>query len=299
MLNRITFVDRRTICITGKVIPHGPDRQGHPQKSQYEARKKSKLKRPRGRNWAEEFEKTHLTKEDVEVCCATFSENLKDAEVQMKAVRKDLAAKNRTRTEASQNFVADKRAAFAATAAGISTATADTSTATVPGIAAFDTITEATAASFVQCKARYVALQCARQVVREARTFTMPKEEELRRLRYESYFWNNVLTAAKSNEKKKSTARPVIPPNRTEATWTNHTIEEATEFLDVSKLINSDQGQIVFAGTDYGICKMSVTVPQTVHEIQVHLNRYAALQCGMLNDNENCLEKNQGVRTLC
>ncbi|KAG0300016.1 hypothetical protein BGZ98_009564 [Dissophora globulifera] len=69
----------------------------------------------------------------------------------------------------------------------------------------------------------------------------MPKEEALRRLRYESYFWNNVLTAAKSEEKKKSTVKPPISPSRTEPTWMNSTIEEATELLDLSKLINSDR----------------------------------------------------------
>ncbi|KAG0311651.1 hypothetical protein BGZ99_009999, partial [Dissophora globulifera] len=242
--DRITFVDRQTIRITGKVIPHGSDRQGYPQQSQYEARKKGRLKRTGGRNWAEEFERTQLIKEDVEVCCVKAAEILKDAEAQMKVIRKDLAVKDRKRTEASQKFVGDKRAA----------------------------------ASSDQRKVSYAELQCARQDVREARTFAMPKEEALRRLRYESYFWNNVLTAAKSDEKTKSTVKPSISPNRTEVTWMNSTIEEATELLDVSKLINSDQGRIVFAGTDYGICKMSVTVPQTVQDIQVHLNRYAALQ---------------------
>ncbi|KAG0317131.1 hypothetical protein BGZ99_006503, partial [Dissophora globulifera] len=109
--DRITFVDRQTIRITGKVIPHGSDRQGHPQQSLYEARKKGKLKRTGWRNWAEEFERTQLTKEDVEVCCVKAAGVLKDAEAQMKVVRKDLAVKDRKRTEASQKFVGDKRAA--------------------------------------------------------------------------------------------------------------------------------------------------------------------------------------------
>ena len=75
------------------------------------------MKRFGGKDWAEEFEKTQLAKEDVEVCCAKASQDLKDEEAQMKAARKDLAAKDRKRTEASQKFVGDKRAAAAATAA--------------------------------------------------------------------------------------------------------------------------------------------------------------------------------------
>lgn len=35
---------------------------------------------------------------------------------------------------------------------------------------------------------------------------------------------------------------------------------------------------IVFAGTDYGIRRMSETVPQTYGEIQTHINRYWALR---------------------
>ncbi|KAF9577310.1 hypothetical protein BGW38_007572, partial [Lunasporangiospora selenospora] len=44
---------------------------------------------------------------------------------------------------------------------------------------------------------------------------------------------------------------------------------------DVRRLPN---GQVVFAGTDYGIVTMSETVPQTLTEIKVHLNRFCATQ---------------------
>ncbi|KAF9533037.1 hypothetical protein BGW38_010495, partial [Lunasporangiospora selenospora] len=54
-----------------------------------------------------------------------------------------------------------------------------------------------------------------------------------------------------------------------------HTVEDATERLDISQL---SKDEIVFAGTDPGVVKMSVTCPMTVQEIETHVNRFHLLQ---------------------
>jgi hypothetical protein len=64
------------------------------------------------------------------------------------------------------------------------------------------------------------------------------------------------------------------------ATWTRFIIEDFTERLDIKQLLVNCRGKnrrVVFAGTDYGMCKMSETCAQTLEEIQAHINRYQVL----------------------
>ena len=110
----------------------------------------------------------------------------------------------------------------------------------------------------------------------------------MRTAKAESYYWNNVLKGVKAKEKadkekgemKKEKAvkgkGKEKEKSATVVTWSHFTVEDATEHLDISQLITNCRGknrQIVFAGTDYGVCKMSETCAQTINEIKVHTNR--------------------------
>ncbi|KAF9578965.1 hypothetical protein BGW38_004979 [Lunasporangiospora selenospora] len=117
----------------------------------------------------------------------------------------------------------------------------------------------------------YYALRTYNKSVRRLRSTAMEKEAELRRLRQEQYYWTKVLAvsqvASKSAGEDELPADTVLTPNR-------FAVEDSTERLDLTQLPSD---QVVFAGTDYGIVTMSETVPQTLSEIQVHLNRFALL----------------------
>jgi hypothetical protein len=122
-------------------------------------------------------------------------------------------------------------------------------------------------------KDSYGILKNAREEVRDFRSKLLPREKSLRNLRQDCYFWNNIVRYGKSSHTDRSKSKV------TEATWSHFSVEDNTEVLDVTRLI-ATQGkkrQIVFSGTDYGVCKMSETVPQTLNGIIEHINRYQVL----------------------
>ncbi|KAK3804896.1 MAG: hypothetical protein J3Q66DRAFT_423658 [Benniella sp.] len=91
------------------------------------------------------------------------------------------------------------------------------------------------------------------------------------------------LPAKSPRKKSTSGTRPA------DMTTADYSVEDATEHLDISALLEehgkvielkgggSKKWRITFAGTDYGVCKMSETVPQTLDQTQSHLNRYQVL----------------------
>ncbi|KAF9943796.1 hypothetical protein BGZ72_003391, partial [Mortierella alpina] len=105
---RIIFVDRNTIRVVGKVIPHGPHRTGHPVRSAYEARKKLNKGRA-SRSWRQEFLETGLTKSEVEERCEAATEFCSTLETEVKEKRKGLAQLVRIRTEARLEHKASER----------------------------------------------------------------------------------------------------------------------------------------------------------------------------------------------
>ncbi|KAF9947290.1 hypothetical protein BGZ65_008945, partial [Modicella reniformis] len=250
--NRITYVDPFTIHLTGKVIP-SDDRL--PAISRFEARKKRNRGNPSGSKWSDEFLKSGMTKEEVEQKTEEASTKIKFLENEIKPLRKSVSRYQTIQTTVGRDLRVKE--------SGPATPNSSTSTTT------------------------YEALYNARQELRAARLDLNPKEVELRRCRQERYFWNNLLKAARSPHRT-STNDP-RPGDITVPVWAHPAVEDATEHLDVGKLVE-EHGKVIkarrggykehrlaFAGTDYGICKMSETVPQTLGEIQVHLNRYQAL----------------------
>ncbi|KAG0208521.1 hypothetical protein BGX31_002315, partial [Mortierella sp. GBA43] len=63
-------------------------------------------------------------------------------------------------------------------------------------------------------------------------------------------------------------------------TWDLPAVEDNCELLDLSNIIaesKTENHAIVFAGTDYGVCKMSETVAITSQVMAHHFDRYDVL----------------------
>ncbi|KAG0006462.1 hypothetical protein BGZ65_007741 [Modicella reniformis] len=131
----------------------------------------------------------------------------------------------------------------------------------------------------------YQELQTARVDLRAKRKLLTPREKELQRLRKVSYHWNKMERAAGSSQTTSRTPRggSASQAANTAPTWDRPKAEDRTLNLDISALIHAADGNskvIAFAGTDYGVRRMSETVPQTLKEISAHINRYTLLSDG-------------------
>lgn len=240
-MSRMVFVDRFTIRIMGEVIPHGQDgRQGYPIRSVYEKRKRVRGGRSDAQLWAAEFHQSHLSKKQAEVKAEDAAKQLKTKEKEIKVLRREAVILEAERTRVSTKL---KEAG--------SEASSDTPT--------------------------YVDLVQARKDLKDKRTELLTEEAELRQHRHNRYYWNKVAKAATSSGNVRtvqvSQAKDTIP------TWNWPMAEDSTRRLDISKLLaaQSPNKVVVFAGTDYGLRRMSETVVQTYQEIQAHINRYWAL----------------------
>ncbi|KAF9080914.1 hypothetical protein BGX27_005179, partial [Mortierella sp. AM989] len=146
----------------------------------------------------------------------------------------------------------------------------------------------------VERKDAYKSLTETRTELRNVRNRLMPMETKLRELRRTIYYWNKVakvIAWQKKQESNTSINTNTTPDEKsTVSDWSHFTVEDNTEKLDISKLMMNARGknrQVVFAGTDYGICKMSETIAQTQEEIETHINRYNALfACSNTSDGD-------------
>ncbi|KAF9947605.1 hypothetical protein BGZ72_010427 [Mortierella alpina] len=239
----LSFANRYTVHITGTVVPHGENRKGYPQTSIYEERKKAKIRASLGNSWREEYERSGMSTEEITARRDELAEEVQSQENALKELRKVVADKESLQSEESRALSEMKHMRGTAEEHG-----------------------------------QYSKLRDARLVTRESRTILLPKEAELRSLRQELYFLNKLSDAAKSAGKRRT--KKSDPPPLTQPQWDMFTTEDATEYLDISQLMSTSghERQIVFSGTDYGLCTMSETVPQTLEEIQVHINRYNLLK---------------------
>ncbi|KAF9343017.1 hypothetical protein BGX34_007345, partial [Mortierella sp. NVP85] len=166
--NRITYVDPYTIRLTGKVVA-SDNRQ--PAKSPYEARKKTNHGNPTGKKWDNEFAASGLSVEDVEQYAEQATANVKAMETKVKPIRTEVSTRQSRQTMVSHELRIKEKANQAS---------------------------EQTTSSSVT----YGDLYQARQELRTARSELIPIEAELKTSRKESYYWNNVLKAAKSPRRK-------------------------------------------------------------------------------------------------
>ncbi|KAK3816156.1 MAG: hypothetical protein J3Q66DRAFT_431801 [Benniella sp.] len=256
--NRITYVDPYTIRLTGKVLP-SENRQ--PAMSPYEARRKINHGNPSGLKWSDEFMSSGLNIEQVEQNVDRAIASVKETEGKIKPMRKVVSTLQSRQTTLSHELRIKEKPK------------------------------EPESEQIASSIATYGDLYKSRQELRTARSNLNPMENELATSRKEKYFWNNVLKAAKSPRRGTSGNKEV---DMTTPNWSKHAVEDATEHLDLSTLLEghgkaeegtSKERRVGLAGTDYGICKMSVTVPQTLDQVKTHLNRYQVL--ANLQDSED------------
>ncbi|KAI8356335.1 hypothetical protein B0O80DRAFT_24618 [Mortierella sp. GBAus27b] len=118
----------------------------------------------------------------------------------------------------------------------------------------------------------YQQLRTQRAKVRQARVELNAKEAELRETRNQLYYYNKLDKADKSSRISTTSQVSVTAP-----TWDHYTMEDDTRHLDISRLLADQDKEVVFSGTDYGLRKMSETVPVTKRQLNEHLNYYSVL----------------------
>ena len=246
--NRISFVDRFTLRILGEVIPNGPDRTTGPVYSQYEATRREKRDGAGVVNWSQEAQLQGMSKDQISQTLQHINNRITEIEGIAKPIRNELTQKERV-----QSAAADKHR-----------------TVSTEGV---------TAEQGTQMrKEAYRELQAARTDVRECRLIVEPLNRDAHRLRRERYYWNNVSRARKEGDPSGSKGDPSgghpTDTRKTKPTLSFYTVEDSVERIDISQL---PRDRIVFAGTDPGVKKMSVTCPQTLSEIEAHINRYRML----------------------
>ncbi|KAF9574644.1 hypothetical protein EC968_005874 [Mortierella alpina] len=230
---RISYVDRYTIRIVGRVVPHGPARPGHPVTSSVDERKKARKGTSTSHNkWTRILAGMNLDKQTIAERAENFKNRKKQLEGQIKAPRKRLGILRKAQTMARR-----------------------------------DLNREGT-------KAAYVRLQEARKAVRQAREDVKPMEQELGRVRREYYLWNKLEQLDMSSQ---DVRLPEYKPQITTPTWRNSTVEDDVEHMDISTILKESQDprrSIVYSGTDYGLVKMSETVPVTEKRLEEHLQYF-------------------------
>ncbi|KAF9949899.1 hypothetical protein BGZ70_001592 [Mortierella alpina] len=239
---RIVFVDELTVHLTGKVIAHGQDgRKGYPIQSAYEQRKKDRKGWTTDHKWRQEWLTIQEDYEGYEQALAYVKAQESNAEERKKneeSVLRALRKKHKT-TQMAQTLARHGD--------------------------------------------DYARLKEARLATRAERRVILPREIALKEVKKELYFWNKTRKAAESADSARNRTRSSTNKMQqiSTPTWAHPTVEDTTERMDLSTLLqlsaNGRPRTVVFAGTDYGVVKMSETVALTRSEIETHLNRYHQL----------------------
>lgn len=291
--DRMVFVDRYTIRIMGEVIAHDEDgRVGYPIRSVYEKRKRGKGARSGGGQWAAELERIGLSTEEIEAKAEEATENIKKDEREVRKLRKDAAVLQAEQMKASSRL---KRSDKAKRESGVEalpefesepggSENEDDASEALPE---FEPEPGGSENEDDASEDLYGALVVARGALRAKHSELIPQEVNLQRHRKERYYWNKLskVSTSKRKSNKASKTQDTVP------SWSWPMAEDSVKRLDISKLQKA-QGQdkvIVFAGTDYGIRRMSETVPQTYNEIQAHINRFWVLHCKLTCQQAFCL----------
>jgi ribosome-binding ATPase YchF (GTP1/OBG family) len=135
--------------------------------------------------------------------------------------------------------------------------------------------------AFRNGKSSYEDLKAARTTARKTMTELVPKETALREKKRTLYLLNKASRSSQGPNTIAQRKEEAAGPPNVEATWSKFKVEQTTERLNIQNLLTNSRGGrrlVTFAGTDYGIATMSETSPQTIDDIQEHVNRFSALQ---------------------
>ncbi|CAO3564587.1 unnamed protein product [Mortierella alpina] len=102
--DRISYVDRNTVRILGRVIPHGPSRDGHPVASSLEKRKRTRRGTSGGHSkWMRILAGLNMDRKAIGDKAEDFKNQKKQLEAQIKAPRKRLATLRAAQTMARRD----------------------------------------------------------------------------------------------------------------------------------------------------------------------------------------------------
>ncbi|KAF9992781.1 hypothetical protein BGZ65_011808, partial [Modicella reniformis] len=244
--NRVVYVNQYTVRVVGSVIPNGGllignrKRTGHPVVSQLEQRRKKRVGGSVRNKWTLAFFAQDLNAGQVKAKAEELSVRVKEAQDDIQGPRRVKRTK-----QAAQTLL--RRTANR-----------------IKGPDRFKSDA-------------YNQLLVAREDVRKHHEVLDPKENNLRELRRQLYYYNKL---DKADKTPVETTRSDQTVNRTTPDWAHFTVEDDVRQLDISKLTansKSKQGMIVFSGTDYGLCKMSETVALPRWQLEEHMNYYSVL----------------------
>lgn len=248
----------------GVVIPNGPLRNGYPVTSEYDKKKKKDKRRKGGRNWTGEFLALDLSEEEAKARLKDVQSRLKEVGTTVKKQTQELSTPETELSDANKKH------------------------------REFEKHVKKTTQSNPLLGATYQELKNARGVVREIRTELAPLEAEQRLLTREQYYWQKICKAAESANRNSATAKSAKTEIKMTKPTSNHPVaEDFTESMDLSGLTDHC---LIYSGTDYGLKKMSVTVPMTQTALFTHINRFHVL--GKLNNRQYKRRRVKNSHTL-
>jgi len=267
--------------MVGKVIPHGSSRVGFPQTSAYEKRKKDKKQRYRGMSWQKEYEAIGCSKNEASGNCERLDKAIKELESDIRKHKKELEDNEEKRCAASIALKANKgdKALYNALYEARQPVhkvrrklipLESKLRALRRELYYWNKIHDAAKSAHARSKGKGEKEEDDEEDEEEEDEEEEEEKEEREKVKGKGKGKMKV----EDEDGQDNTAT-----NPTSATWDSFNVEDNTERLDIRDMTAnlSNQRQIVFAGTDYGIRKMSETVAQTLDELRVHLNRFQVL----------------------
>ena len=240
-LDRMAYVDKDTVRLIGTVVDHGEDRKGFPVTSQVVDRKKHQKKQPSGNPWTRQLAELDISRDAIAAAAEHYSAEKKAVQGRVRKQKKELAALTTSQTLARRRYDREKS------------------------------------------KMAYRALKETRRAVRKARKTVAPLVKEQKSLNQQSYYWNKLDQAGKTSKNirsKDTSTSTSTAPKITTFTWECHAQEDDVAHSNIDSLLQNCRGknrQVVFAGTDYGLVKMSRTVAVSRAVLAEHQNYFGIL----------------------
>ena len=328
-LYRVMYVDRYTIRLLGKQIPHGNDRQGFPVVSQIDRRRQQK-KPPHKNNWYDEFVKSGKSIKAVELEAAAATADVSKLEGDTKRFKEkvhQLSSEVRTKKKAlammGSHALSEPHASTEPQAPSEPQpptephASADPQAPSEPQVSAEPQApTEPQVSAEPQAPTEPQApppgdkdpIWEKKQELRQSQKEFLESERQLRERRTDRHQLNMMAKAAqshshedqefnnnststssssRSNNNSSGTSSSTNSCQMTKPSLSNPRAEDEAKFIDISDLQASDKVELVFGGTDYGLCTLSKTVPLTTEIVQAHMNRF----CGKCLSNKMLIMK--------
>ncbi|KAG0327459.1 hypothetical protein BG004_002774, partial [Podila humilis] len=255
---RVMFIDNCTIQVLGKQIPHGPDRCGHPATSAYEAARKKRAphKQP---EWLSEMLQQGWTQEGLVQRAELADAHLEAIEKKLAQLKRQWSSLDKERAELALEHRQLQRVRMALG----------------------EKLGKAS-----QEHEKYRELQAARVVIRKITPHMLNLEMEVTSLKQESYRYHKASRefgkqSVKSKDKGKAKMADLPAKKfRTSPSWDHVYSEDSPAHIDPSQLLQGidEEHRVVFSGTDYGLKKMSVSVPVSIEKFRALENRYWFLQ---------------------